>query len=403
MTYIFTYIVVSYIIFTFYLNFDIIYIDIILNYILKGVQKMSSGGYLLMKALAKKEDDERRARASSEKRKKQLEEDKKSRRRASYAKESFSYQLPYIDCVIKEMLLEKERFEDGEVKDNNKISLISFCEEFKKTFDEISLEDAAPLLEEAEEIKKEIDQAREKRLKLEECLGDKLRLIEKLNLHIVDMEKEEKEPSRFREKYNYLIRDEAEDVLLKKIEKLEYKIKYFPFEKKANQIRLEEIKEKLKKIQKAKLEAEEFESLSEEDKKMILEYLNSEATESHYRHSLERNRYKIGCVRACSDYNGNGCDYKKLRYRRERTLGRMLSEGKISDEYLDLIYRKLDKVGIKGRRGEYSPKELLYYGVEATVLDYKGFLMWFIDEVYEQDEHFVERNTQVEEEYEPAD
>lgn len=357
---------------------------------------------LLLAAIAKKRlDDERRASASRARRKKQLENDEKARRRSGYAAETFSHEHSYLDCVLKEMVQEILKKQEGTVKNDDKITLIRFCEEFTKTYEEISLEDAAPLLEKSKKIQEEIDKEKAKQLDLKKNLGDKFGTIISLGLRI-DMLEEEEIPSRFRTEYSLLIENGKEDILLKEIKKLEQKIKYLPFRKKENELLLTEKKEKLEQIQKAKLKAEEFESLSTQDKKEILEYLQSKQKDFSLSQDLKHTEYEIIYSNECRNENGYGYDYKKLKDRRERTLGRMLSEKKISDKDLDDIYRKLDKVGIKARRGEYDFKTWST-ATDGEVKIYKEFLKWFIEDVYEENEQFLERNTEIEEGHEHGD
>ncbi|HBC85244.1 MAG TPA: hypothetical protein DCZ30_07655 [Clostridiales bacterium] len=129
---------------------------------------------------------------------------------------------------------------------------------------------------------------------------------------------------------------------MKEIEKLEKKIKYNPFWKNKNRILLAEKMDELEKIQKASSQADEFESLTPEDKKEIIEYLLSKDRLNNLEKQLSNNKKERSKYR-----------FPKIENERcTRTWSKMLNKGEISDENLDEVFKKLDKVGLETERTE---------------------------------------------------
>ena len=128
----------------------------------------------------------------------------------------------------------------------------------------------------------------------------------------------------------------------------------------------------------------------------MLEYLRSRDKSTGLAKELEEKRYEIAAETAFGSRPGCGRNFEKTQERIKIALGRMLSEGKISDKGLEDIYRTLDKVGLKARRGEYDFKSRPS-ATDGKVGIYKEFMKWFIENVYEEDEKFIERNRGVEE------
>lgn len=90
--------------------------------------------------------------------------------------------------------------------------------------------------------------------------------------------------------------------------------------------------------------------------------------------------------------------YKKYRLDTDYmlvTFERLVREGKISQENLEKIFVLLDGVEIKGRRGEYEFAHA--YRIDGLL---KEIVVWFIKNVYELDETFVDRNYELPEETE---
>ncbi len=65
---------------------------------------------------------------------------------------------------------------------------------------------------------------------------------------------------------------------------------------------------------------------------------------------------------------------------------KLISENKISQTTLEKIFLMLDKVEIKARRGEYNNESC------GSLYNKRNIVEWFITNVYEVDESFVDRN-----------
>ena len=72
---------------------------------------------------------------------------------------------------------------------------------------------------------------------------------------------------------------------------------------------------------------------------------------------------------------------------------RLICEGKINQNDIERIFWVLDKVEIKGRRGEYNEQLYRVNKYESIRL----FISWFVQNVYELDPDFVSRNYAIEE------
>ena len=244
-----------------------------------------------------------------------------------------------IDNVIEEKIQEIFEMEYGENNDNSKITLIHFFEEFMGVYNE---QDYSLVESEYEELSK--------KLQLEEQINDEL--MNKLRYKLVtiqiydlnlDMLRNNESSSYFRRKYDSLNQNGKEDILMKEIEKLEKKIKYNPFTKNKNQLLLAEKIEELERIHEAKAQAEEFESLTPEDKKEIIEYFLSKEKLNN----LELQLYYNSKERA--EYNSPEIGVRRAI----RTWNKMLNSSKISDEILDELFEKLDKVGLDTEKGKH--------------------------------------------------
>jgi len=274
-----------------------------------------------------------------------------------------------LGYVIAEMTQEIKNHEDGKIENKDTITLIHFFEKFKKNYDKLEANDLEPVEKELEEINKILLETKKQKEIQEKKLGDKFDTIKRLGLKIEMLENEET-PSYFRKRYDSLNQNERENTLLLEIKSLERKIKYFPFGKSGNQSLLQEKQLELKKIQEAKSQAEEFENLSDEDKKQIIEYLLLDKEELHL--IRRKGDEESKCFTAKS--------FPMQNKRCSKTLEKMLNEGEISDKDLEEIFKKLEKVKIKASKSEY-PWGGRRNGRAEDCFD---VICWFIKNVYEK-------------------
>lgn len=268
--------------------------------------------------------------------------------------------------ATEEKIQEVFEMEYGEINDNSKITLIHFFEEFMEVYDELRAEDYS-LLElesEHEELSKKLQLEKQIYDEVKNKLGNKLVTVQGLNLN-PEMLQNNESPSFFRKKYDSLNQNGKEAILMREIEKLEEKIKYSPFWVDKNKSLLYEKKEELKRIKKAKAQAEAFESLTPEDKKEIIEYLSlkekiNNLEKQLYNNARERAKYRFPESEKCI-----------------KTWNTMLNRGMISDENLDELFKKLDKVGLTATREKTGfsigvPHQPCYYVLEDV--EFEQFL-----------------------------
>ena len=120
------------------------------------------------------------------------------------------------------------------------------------------------------------------------------------------------------------------------------------------------------------------------DKYIEYSTINSE------RDSIERYIYKLKRISSGEEIYETDYQEKKL----SQALDNLIQSGKITDIELQKVFLLLDKVEIKGRRGEYN---FSYYRDNKSKL-MKFIVEWFISNVYELDENFVDRNYYIQEE-----
>lgn len=208
-----------------------------------------------------------------------------------------------------------------------------------------------------------------------------------LEKYILDL----KATAGLQQKYEKLI-EESEQ----KIQKLRKKLKFTLFPSKKNDIKYYELnpemnnleinKQKLKECLVAKKVLKKFEELYENNKdkiqlfiKMVLEY------KKLYNQILSISNKK-------SELRSSEKELELF----ETAFSMMVAKKKITEENLQKVYVQMDKVEIKGRRGEYK------FGFSSTDFDGKcdhlqPLLRWFIKYVYEADKNFVDRNMELEE------
>ena len=133
---------------------------------------------------------------------------------------------------------------------------------------------------------------------------------------------------------------------------------------------------------------EKIDNLPDEIKKLILNSIE----ETNERLKLRKNALiKLNTIQNLKK------QYNYVDYVLKITMEKMTKEGKITEDILEKVFLQMDKVEIKGRRGEYNFRSW------SSRLDYKaenlkGLLIWFIKNVYEIDENFVNSNYDLEQE-----
>lgn len=97
--------------------------------------------------------------------------------------------------------------------------------------------------------------------------------------------------------------------------------------------------------------------------------------------------------------NGAEPDFYNVRIKRQKeffakALDCIIKEDKMTEDDLQKIFLEMDKVEIKGRRGEYDFNYVQFqFWSQSTEMDnLRPLLSWFIQNLYEADKNFVERN-----------
>lgn len=142
-------------------------------------------------------------------------------------------------------------------------------------------------------------------------------------------------------------------------------------------------------MENAKRQMEIFESLTPEQKDLILRYLVKVEEMQKIKEKWKKNYWKIENI-------SNLSNKEIWNQARQRALERIIKESNIENdedgEYseLDEIYKELDKVGIKGMTKAYDMNT--GYIDEYMQKKYLEGIEWFIKEVYEADDSYTDRN-----------
>jgi hypothetical protein len=140
-------------------------------------------------------------------------------------------------------------------------------------------------------------------------------------------------------------------------------------------LKLEENEEYFQRKEQARKELEIFNSFTPDQRKTITDYLGAER-------ALQDG---LKAMRECARYFESEKPDKDSKEIMEEALVEMGKNG-YSEEDLNKIFLKLDRVAIKRYRGEYYREPSMWSP------RYKGSLEGFIAHVYDTDETFVERN-----------
>lgn len=140
-------------------------------------------------------------------------------------------------------------------------------------------------------------------------------------------------------------------------------------------LKIEQNAEFFQRKEEAKRELEIFNSLTPDQRKTIVDYLGAA---SALREGLK-------AIRDCEYYFDREKPNKDSKEIIEEALTEMEGKG-YSEEDLNKIFLKLDRIAIRRYRGEYSKAPSIWSP------KYKGTLEGFIRHAYDTDEMFVERN-----------
>ena len=362
------------------------------------------GGAVIMLALLAKQQRDRQRRMESARKKREEElrlKKEKEKQRRSYSSTNYGENRSYADCVRYEIE------EDEELK--------KFFDDLEETVEKVRNAHVKSYTERAIELdgvlKKYESQMQEMKKKLEEegvevetgrsssynlsrigCEGNDVYTDYavpksfnglRLSKDMVENPNDETYKRKFEDLDKQTAEKEAEKAELEKeLRRLE-RLKRIPFTDKYElDNKIKKIKEKIsdnasffERKEEAKRNLDTFNSLTPEQRKDIASYL--EATGLLY----EGTR----AIRDCAYHFDREKPDKGSPEIMEEALAEMDGKG-YTEEELNKIFLKLDRIAIRRYRGEYRSRSSIWSP------KYKGTLEGFIKHVYDTDEMFVERN-----------
>ena len=360
------------------------------------------GAVIMLALLAKQQRDRERRMASARKRREEEElRLKKEKERRSYSSTNRGEDRSYVDCVRYELESDEE--------------LRKFFDDFEESVGDVRRYHVKEYTERALELdgvfKKYAAQMEEMKKKLEEdgvevetggylsynlarigCKDVEGYTILQIPLTFNGLKLNKKtaenpEDQTFQTCYDDLekqtVEKEAEKAELEKeLRKLERLMK-IPFTNKYQlENKIKEVKKKLddnasffERKEKAKKELDTFNNLTPEQRKIIVNYL--EATDALHE--------GIKGMRDCEYSYSREMPPINSKEIMEEALIQMEEKG-FTEEQLNKIFLKLDRIAIRRYRGDYSSGPFVWGS------KYKGTLEGFIKHIYDTDEMFVERN-----------
>ncbi|MBR4178759.1 MAG: hypothetical protein IKR57_05390 [Bacilli bacterium] len=123
---------------------------------------------------------------------------------------------------------------------------------------------------------------------------------------------------------------------------------------------------------------DEFLKMDEEEKELFKSGLSELQELLKLKEEISKLKNELNKIRHLKDYSFS----KEVM---DKVMERLLVEGKITSTTLEKVFLMLDRVEIKGRRGDYK-----FYYTHCQCNE--SIVRWFVKDIYENDEGFVERN-----------